>query len=80
MTLREEKVKAEKKLAPTSRLQDIPAAHNKLFSHLPPTEVEAAPALEPEHEMEVTNPEPNVCCFSRAQQCITHLTNIYYHS
>jgi hypothetical protein len=61
---REEKVKAEKKLAPTSRLQDIPAAQDKLASYLPPTdEVKAGPALEPQHEMEVTDPEPSVCCF-----------------
>ena len=62
--LREEKVKAEKKPAPTSRLQDIPIAHDKLASYLPPTdEVEASLAVEPQYEMDVTDPEPNVCCF-----------------
>ena len=60
----EEKVKAEKKLAPTSRLQDIPAAQDKLASYLPPTEeVKAGPALDPQHEIEVTNSEPSVCRF-----------------
>lgn len=60
-----EKVRAEKKLAPTSRLQDIPAAQEKLASHLLPTNeaVEAGPASEPQHEMEVINPEPNVSYF-----------------
>jgi hypothetical protein len=54
-----EKVKAEKKLAPTSRLQDIPAAQEKLASYLPPTDgvVETGLASEPQHEMEVINPE-----------------------
>jgi hypothetical protein len=57
-------VKAEKKLAPTSRLQDIPAAQ-AMASHLPPTgqAVEAGPASEPQHEMEVINLEPNVRYF-----------------
>jgi len=60
-----EKVKAEKKLASTSRLQDIPVAQGKLASHLPPTdEAVAGPALEPQHQMKVTNPEPNVRYFS----------------
>ena len=60
----EEKVKAEKKPAPTGRLQDIPTAHDKLASYLPPTdEVEASLAVEPQYEMDVTDPEPNVCCF-----------------
>ncbi len=49
-----EKVRAEKKLASTSRLQDIPAAQDKLASHLPP---------ETQHEVEVTNAEPVVRCF-----------------
>ena len=54
-----EKVKAEKKLVPTSRLQDIPAAQEKLASHLPPTDeaMVAGPASKPQHEI---NPEPNV--------------------
>ena len=59
-----EKVKAEKKLAPTSRLQDISAAQEKLASHLPPTDeaVVAGTASGPQREMEVKviNPEPNV--------------------
>ena len=58
------KVKAERKLAPTSRLQDIPAAQEKLASHLPPTDevVVAGPASGPQREMEVKviNPESNV--------------------
>ncbi len=50
-----EKVKAEKKLASTSRLQDIPAPQEKLASHLPPTDeaVEAGPPSELQYEMEV---------------------------
>ena len=59
-----EKVKAEKKLAPTSRLQNIPAAQDKLTSHLPPTdEAVVAGTSEPQHEMGVINPEPNVRYF-----------------
>lgn len=60
-----EKVKAEKKLVPTSHFQDIPTAQEKLASHLPPTDaaVEAGPASEPQHEMELINPEPNVRYF-----------------
>ena len=48
-------MKAEKKLAPTTRLQDIPAAQESLASHLPPTDemVEAGPPLELQYEMEV---------------------------
>ena len=57
-----ERVKAEKKLAPTSRFQDIPTAEQTLASHLPPTvePVGAGPAPEPQHEMEAINPDPNV--------------------
>ena len=57
------KVKAERKLAPVmSHLQDVPVAHDKLASHLPPTdELEASAAWELQH---VTNLELNVCCFS----------------
>jgi hypothetical protein len=57
-----ERVKAEKKLAPTSRLQNVPAAQERLASYLPPTDeaVGVGPASEPQHEMEVINPEPNV--------------------
>lgn len=60
-----EKVKAEKTLAPTSRLQHIPAAQEKLASHLLPTDeaVGAGPASEPQHGMEVINPKPNVGLF-----------------
>jgi hypothetical protein len=60
-----EKVKAEKKLAPTSRLQDVPTTREKLASHLPPTDeaMGAGPPSEPQHEMEVINPEPNVGYF-----------------
>ena len=60
-----EKARAENKLAPTSRLQDIPAAQEKLASHLPPTDaaVEAGPASEPQHEMEVVIHEPSVRYF-----------------
>ena len=57
-------MKAEKKPAPTNRLQNIPAAQDKLAFYLPPTdEMKAGPALEPQHEIEVTNPEPSVCRF-----------------
>ena len=58
-------MKAEKKLAPASRLQDIPAAREKLASHLPPTDeaMGAGPASEPQQEMEVINPELNVRYF-----------------
>jgi hypothetical protein len=74
--LREERVKAEK-LAPPSRLQDIPAAHDKLASHLPPpNEVEAGPALEPQYEMEVTDPEANVCYFFSSSACIAHVHHL----
>jgi hypothetical protein len=56
-----EKVKAEKKLSPTSHLQDIPAIQDKLASHLPlPNEAEAGPALPLQHDMKATNLEPNV--------------------
>ena len=80
---REEKVKAEKKLAPTSRLRDIPAAQDKLASYLPPTdEVKAGPALEPQHEIEVTNSEPSVCYFlSSSSACIVHAHHLLsFHS
>ena len=62
--LRVEKVKAEKKLVPTSRLQDIPVTQGKMASHLPRTDeaVEAVPASEPQHEIEMIDPEPNVRC------------------
>jgi hypothetical protein len=67
-----ENAKAEKKLAPMSRLQDIPVAQEKLASHLPPSDeaVEAGPASEPQHEMEVINPEPNVRYFLWSSVCI----------
>ena len=57
-----ERVKAEKKLASTSRFQDIPTAEQTLASYLPPTVelVGAGPAPKPQHEMEAINPEPNV--------------------
>jgi len=62
-----EKVKAEKKLAPTptSRLQDVPATRETLASHLPPTDetMGAGPPSEPQLETEVINPEPNVRYF-----------------
>ena len=79
----EEKVKAEKKLAPTSRLQDIPAAQDKLASYLPPTdEVKPGPALDPQHEIELTNPEPSVCRFlSSSSVCIVHAHHLLsFHS
>ena len=80
---REEKVKAEKKLAPTSRLQDISPAQDNLASYLPPNdEVKAGPALEPQREMEVTNPEPSVCCFLLSSSaCIGHAHHLlFFHS
>ena len=66
-----EKVKAERKLAPTSRLQDIPAAQEKLASHLPPSdEAGGWPRSGPQREMEVSNPEPKVRCFLWFSVCI----------
>lgn len=67
-----EKVKAEKKLVPTSRLQDIPAAQGKMASHLPPTDeaMEAGPVSQPQHEMEMINSEPNVRYFLESSVCI----------
>jgi hypothetical protein len=73
-----EKVKTGKKLASTSRLQDIPVVQEKLASHLPPTDeaLVAGPASPPQHEMEMINPEPNVRYFLQYSVCILTISYI----
>ena len=66
LILHQGKVKAERKSAPASRMQDVPVAQDKLASHLPPSEeLDAGPALElePPHDNKVINSEPEVRLF-----------------
>ncbi len=64
LILHQGKVKAERKSAPASRMQDVPVAQDKLASHLPPSdELDAGPALEAPHDNKVINSEPEVRLF-----------------